>query len=166
MKIVIAHFSLRKMWCFVVFMWFVFSLPIYVTFFMSGGNFVSQGLQSSISGYFTFTLISVWISEVGLLFYVLAITKQLIYGRGEALWIEGGDLLHVKKWILSCPSKGIVSISRGKKKISFIKVDAIVVNFSNGEQKQFPIGPYRESPDEIIDRLNVALNLPRPEFKI
>lgn len=159
MKTIIAHFSPYKMWCVVVFMWVVLSLPIYVTFFMSGGNFVSLGLRSSISGYFALTLISVWISEVGFLFYVLAITRQLICGRGEALWIEGGNLLHVKKWILSCPCKEIVSISRGKKKIGLVKVDAVVVHFRNGEKK-FPIGSYRESPDEIIDRLNTALNLP------
>lgn len=159
MKIVVAHFSPRRVWCFVIIMWLVLSLPIYVTFFMFGGHFVRFGLQSSISGYFALTLVSIWVSEIGALLYVFAITKQLISGRGEALWIDGGDLLHVRKWILSCPSSDIVSISQGRKRIGFISVNTVAANLRNGEQKHFPIGSYRESSEEIINSLNAVLNL-------
>lgn len=162
MKIVVANFRLPRVWFQLTFMWLVILAPACVTFSPFGFYLINVALHSPNKYYLEVTLVSMWLCIILGFFIALAITKQLIYGKGAALWIEDGALIYVRKWLLSCPTDEIVSIGRGKKKMdTFVYKDAVIAYLRNGKDKRFPVEPFRESPDVIIERLNAALNLPR-----
>lgn len=162
LKVVIAHFRLPRVLFQLIFIWAVILLPACITFSGFGIRLITSAFQSPNKIYLVTIFAFMWFNLILAFFVAVAITKQLIFGKRVALWIEDGTLMYVRKWLLSCPADEIVAIGLGKKKIAtFVRKDAIIAYLRSGKDKRFPVEPFRESADIIIERLNEALNLPR-----
>jgi hypothetical protein len=86
---------------------------------------------------------------------LIALLKQLLFVRANAVWIENGRIIYLNKWFMAVRRSDIKSIALGS--WGMWKRPGIILTLHNGQTKVIPTGVLSEPSDIVLSRLRAQL---------
>jgi hypothetical protein len=149
---VIAHFRPRKAWGGIFVMMLCVLFVPYMTFVSFSGHLI-QRLEGRP---FLFPLlVSMWASALIVLAMCATMVRRMLFNHGRALWLQGGTLIYIHRLFFSVQCAEISRFSKGT--TGRMNGDAIIIQLRSGGTKDLPTGSLLELRDQVIHKLNAAL---------
>jgi hypothetical protein len=146
MKTIIAHYNSDKIWRHILIILAVICVPVFITLIVLQKSSFSDLLHSADAIYVIPVLAMIWGFSGWLALVVFVVLKQILFKRGEAIWVEDGVLVYLSRFAFDVPLKAI----RG---ISFNSSGRVMLDMMDGRAKQVPTRSLQESSVEVGQRL-------------
>jgi hypothetical protein len=149
MKTIIAHYSRDKIWWQILIILPVICVPAFITLIVLQKSSLSDLLHSTDAIYVIPVLAMIWGFAVRLTLVVFLVLKQVLFNRREAIWVEGGILVYLSRFVFAVPLKAI-------RDISFNSSGRVMLDMMDGRAKQVPTRSLQENSVDVGQRLKAV----------